>query len=59
MVLASGGVDSTVCLAILSKAIEGLKNIGFPYRPWIYEKNEAKEVQKALDKLGYYQIADN
>ncbi|PIU21174.1 MAG: glutamine-hydrolyzing GMP synthase [Candidatus Diapherotrites archaeon CG08_land_8_20_14_0_20_34_12] len=56
LVLASGGVDSTVCLAILSKALGPDKILAFHVDHGFMRKNEAKEVRKALDKLGYCKL---
>lgn len=50
--LASGGVDSTVALALLAKAI-GPKNIfALHVDHGFMRKNESQEVKTALDKLG-------
>ena len=50
--LASGGVDSTVCAALLSKVVPRDKLIVLHIDNGFMRKNESQEVVKNLSKLG-------
>lgn len=50
--LASGGVDSTVCAALLSKVVPKDKLIVLHIDNGFMRKNESQEVVKSLSKLG-------
>ncbi|MDO8428164.1 MAG: glutamine-hydrolyzing GMP synthase [Candidatus Diapherotrites archaeon] len=56
LVLASGGVDSTVCLALLAKALPSEQIIGLHIDTGFMRFNESKEVKKALNKVGYWNL---
>lgn len=56
LLLASGGVDSTVALALLSKALGKEKIIALHVDHGFMRKNETANVQKALEKLGYAKL---
>ena len=50
-VLLSGGVDSTVCAALLQKALEPERIIAIHIDNGFMRKNESNNVEKALNKL--------
>ncbi|MFH1256960.1 MAG: glutamine-hydrolyzing GMP synthase [Candidatus Diapherotrites archaeon] len=50
--LASGGVDSTVALALLGKALKDSRVVALHVDTGFMRKNESKEVEKALKKFG-------
>ena len=56
LVLASGGVDSTVCLALLAKALPPEQVIAFHIDTGFMRYNESEEVKKALAKIGYWNL---
>ena len=58
--LASGGVDSTVCLALLSRALGNEKVYSLHINNGFMRKNESKFVEESLKKINYgnFHIAD-
>ena len=50
--LVSGGVDSTVCAALLYKALSAEQVIAFHIDNGFMRKNESALVEKALNKIG-------
>ncbi|GAV00525.1 hypothetical protein RvY_11358 [Ramazzottius varieornatus] len=59
LLLASGGVDSTVCAALLSKVVPKDKLIVLHIDNGFMRKNESQEVVKNLSKLGLNVIHRN
>ena len=55
-VLASGGVDSTVALALFVQALGGENVFALHVDHGFMRKNESKEVKEALDKLGLKEL---
>lgn len=52
LVLVSGGVDSSVCCALLNKALDTQKVFALHIDNGFMRKNESKKVKEALEKLG-------
>lgn len=52
LLLASGGVDSTVCAALLCKALKSEQIIIIHIDSGFMRKNESKDVKIALEKIG-------
>lgn len=50
--LLSGGVDSTVCAALLRKALHEDQVIAIHVDNGFMRKNESSNVEKSLDKIG-------
>lgn len=50
--LVSGGVDSTVCAALLHKALKPHQVIAFHIDNGFMRKNESKLVEKSLNEVG-------
>ena len=50
--LVSGGVDSTVCAALLHKALKPDQMIAFHIDNGFMRKNESEQVEKSLRSLG-------
>ena len=50
--LLSGGVDSTVCAALLHKALKTDQIIAFHIDNGFMRKNESEQVEKSLNTLG-------
>lgn len=51
--LVSGGVDSTVCFALLEKALGKKRVYGLLVDTGLMRKNEAKQVKETLSKIGF------
>lgn len=56
LLLASGGVDSTVTLAILSKALPKDQIFALHVDTGLMRKNETKTIEKAFSKLGFAEL---
>ena len=50
--LVSGGVDSTVCAALLHRALKQDQVIAFHIDNGFMRKNESEQVEKSLKQLG-------
>eukprot|EP01112_Ceratiomyxa_fruticulosa_P005151 TRINITY_DN1573_c0_g1_i4.p1 TRINITY_DN1573_c0_g1~~TRINITY_DN1573_c0_g1_i4.p1 ORF type:complete len:668 (+),score=127.64 TRINITY_DN1573_c0_g1_i4:1436-3439(+) len=59
LVLVSGGVDSTVCAALLSKALDPKKIYALHIDNGFMRKEESANVEKALQVLGLHLIVVN
>ena len=56
LMLVSGGVDSTVCLALLSKALPNDQIKAFHFDTGVMRKNESAMVKKELTKLKFAEL---
>jgi len=56
IVLVSGGVDSTVCLCLISKALGKDRVLGLHFDTGFMRKNESKEVIEEINKQEYSEV---